>query len=367
MKIFFIGRYNDSKVLSGPEKFANRIYNELQDSTQELSFFTYFFGKNNLYKKLFGLEVVDQQKNIYRTGIILLVYILIKSQPDIIHIVTEERFVIPIFIFKKFIKAKIISSVHGILRIEIKKTKSIGYLKDIFLEYLITKFSDKLILFSVKQLELLKKYYKFNDKNVEFIFNGADISFHRIRKNFDYSKGLKVVFYEGNPSVYRGTDIIIELIKKINNFKVKLFILSNRDFVSGKKEKNLNSQITDSIQIYYIKLMEQERLVRFLSSTHVFLKGPVFDSFPIMVIECMSNGMIVIVPKDIGCARYIEHGINGFIYDDTKLEEVNELLNQIYYKKYNVLKISQNASMIIYQLNWKNVAVELKKIYQNTN
>lgn len=355
MKICLVGRYNNSQILNGPEKFANRIFKELHNLYYDVSFFAYFHESKNILKKLFGKEIIDQQKGIFRYGILRLCSTLLKNQPDIIHIITEERFIIPIFFIKCMLKGKIISTIHGIVRLEIKKQLSFGSLKDIFLEKMLIKYSDAITLFSSSQLEVLNKYYKIDKRKVRIIFNGSDFCFYKIRKEFDFSCGLKIVFYEGSKEIYRGTDIIISFIEKIEAIPVELFILTNEDIVN---------QVYGKTKIHFVKLMEMQKLVEFLSSIHILLKAPVFESFSVITAECMANGMIVIVPEDIGCSRFIEHGVNGFIYNNWQSEKILELLNDIYYNQYALLKISHNASKIIDNLNWKNAAMQILKIYQ---
>ncbi|HEY3251488.1 MAG TPA: hypothetical protein VGK25_10265, partial [Ignavibacteria bacterium] len=66
-KIVYIGRYNESEILSGPEKTAKRIFDiSLQD--YDSVFIQYFFDgtKHGAFKKLFGCE-----KKLFNEGIVI--------------------------------------------------------------------------------------------------------------------------------------------------------------------------------------------------------------------------------------------------------------------------------------------------------
>lgn len=77
MKIFFLGRYNQSEYLSGPEKVAKRIYAESVKDYESV-FIEYFFDGREFgfSKKLFGREKIKSvgSLKIFRFGIISLLF-----------------------------------------------------------------------------------------------------------------------------------------------------------------------------------------------------------------------------------------------------------------------------------------------------
>ncbi|MCX8011459.1 MAG: hypothetical protein N3A61_09925 [Ignavibacteria bacterium] len=122
MKIVLIGRYNQSEILSGPEKFAKRLFHYLSKSDNDVKFIDYFFKNrqdSKLLRRLFGYNQIKDEENIYRIGTIRLFFFLLKLKPDVVHIVTAERFIIPIFFYKIFFRFKICATIHSILKFEI--------------------------------------------------------------------------------------------------------------------------------------------------------------------------------------------------------------------------------------------------------
>jgi len=68
MKIVYIGRYNESEILTGPEKVAKRIFHNMTKINSNCVFVEYFFdgAKYNIWKKLFGKEkIADANFEIY--------------------------------------------------------------------------------------------------------------------------------------------------------------------------------------------------------------------------------------------------------------------------------------------------------------
>lgn len=167
MRIVLLGRYNKSDFLNGPERVANSLYTELNKYNLDISFVEYFFegSKYALFQKIFGNDsYTDDKITIIRKGILPVLLFLFKSKPDIIHIVTFERFAFLAFIYKLFHKCSIVYNVHGIIVYENsvlqKNMKKFHKWKDHFVEKIIFKYSDCLIFLSQRSIELAGRYYK---------------------------------------------------------------------------------------------------------------------------------------------------------------------------------------------------------------
>ena len=101
MNVVYIGRYNDTEILSGPEKAAKRIFNE-HIKHCEGTFIQYFFDgrKYGIIKKLFGKDFKElNNSKVYTLGLFRIVPTLIKLKPRIIHFIYKMYF----NIFIKFI------------------------------------------------------------------------------------------------------------------------------------------------------------------------------------------------------------------------------------------------------------------------
>jgi len=167
-KIAFIGRYNEGEIISGPEKTAKRIF-ELAASKYEAVFIQYFFdgGKYSLKNKLFGYEeFMKNGMKIYTLGVIRLFFFLIKFKPDIIHIITFERFARAAVYYAKLRKVKLIYNSHGIIiheDEEIKHEKSSYRRKNRKTEKLLLKSANKIVFPSESAILTCEIYYKLDE------------------------------------------------------------------------------------------------------------------------------------------------------------------------------------------------------------
>ena len=361
MEIVYLGRYNPTETLTGPEKVARRLFQHTYEKNKNVIFIDYFFkGKeSNIYKRLLGKKILQSNPLIIKLGNLRIFFFLVFNQPAIIHIVTLERFIIPVYLYKFLLKGRILTTIHGILKYEIslntKHKKS--FFKDKLLESLALRYSNKLIFVSANLKEFSNKYYKTDSKKNEIIPNGIDKIFVN-SKEIQFSDRLKIVLYLN--SIHGQYDAgILELLtnyQKIINVPCRIYLLG--DFKI--EDKTLEVNIFEKIGV-----LDTGKLRNFLEDKQIVLKPSHYEPFSIFTAECMAMGLIPIISQNVGIRDYIKNRVNGFTYENTA--EIRQILYYLYSDKDNFQKISLNAKKIINKLNWEKVAEAYYNIYKKLN
>ena len=368
MKIIFLGRYNPSENLRGPEKVAKRLFENISCTDLDLTFIEYFFdGKEyNLFKKIFGAEKnIANGKTIFRLGLARLFFFLLKEKPDIIHLVTFERFAFVAFIYKMFSKVKIIYTVHGIICYEnnfLKENLSYYYkTKDKYFEKVVFKFSDKIIFLSGISLKFAEKYLTVDKEKVQIIPNGIDRCFYEIKRlqNKNENTPLKIVFIGDYFRKEKGLDFLINSLKNIQ-FSIELFII-------GKTTKIYDSFKSLNLKIKFINKFEQNKYAEFLCDKDIIISSSFYDNFSISTIEAMAAGLIPIVTRETGMSELIQDGINGFIYDYGDSSAILNVLKNLTLDLSKLRMVSANARKIFAQLSWENIAEQYLNTYYKIN
>ena len=361
MKIVLVGRITESPYLSGPEKFSRQLHKNILLKNINVVFIEYFFKKqtgSNIIKRFFGKCKISDVPEVHRLGHLSLLLYLLNKKPDIVHILTAERYTISVFLYKFLYRSKIVTTFHSVLRYEIpnnhRKKDDLNNYRDYLWEWLAVKLSDRMIFLSEQHLELALKYYKFMDKNkIMIIPHAVEIDFSNNNKKLDINDCLRIIFYNGNnDSIDRG---LTEIFKILNQIDLPL-----RVYVIG----DVTNIPAYNVSYEFVKIMSKDKLIRFLYDKHILLKSITYDSFSIFSIECMAAGLITITSNMVGSSSFINDGENGFVYDYKKPERVLEILRDIYYKKYDVGKISSNARKIINTLNWENITKRYLDCYK---
>lgn len=361
MRIVFLGKYNQTEILTGPEKVAKRIFHEVLKDTPSCVFVEYFFKQDretSFWSRLFGKEIVARDGAVVRLGIIRLFLFLLTYRPNIIHVITAERFTLSVFLYRFALKGRIIVTVHGIVKHEktLFSVKETAYsrFKDLALESLIMRYCDELIFVSEQELSLAKLYYDIAGTRAHIIPNGIDERFSESRDKSFSGSALRIVLYERGVSGSSNTDELIGILSRCSSPFLSLFVICeqyNTVFVEGR------------LKVYRTNKMNTEGLRLFLDDKHLFINNAIYDSFSMMTVECMAAGVVPVVADSVGMSYLITNGLNGFVYNRKQPEEVLKVVEGIISGEHDLQTISDNARRIYTQLRWTDIAQAYRGIY----
>jgi glycosyltransferase involved in cell wall biosynthesis len=356
LKIIFLGRYNSSEILTGPEKVGKRIFERISKKSESV-FIGYFFEgeKYNLISKLFGFEEIG--KSIYRMGLIRLFLFLLNYKPEIIHIINFERFAAVSFLYRILKKVKIIYSVHGIIKYENEMRKNLSStlkFKDLLIEKIYFSFSDLLLFLSKKSVETASKNFKVDKNRIKFIANGSDEIFY-LQPSLYPNEELKVVFIGEINRKEKGFDFLLSALKSID-IKSEVFVISNY-----QPDIRL---ISEFHKIHFIKKMSSIELSSFLADKDLIVSTSSYEQFSISTLEAMSAGLVPIITKDAGLAEYINEE-NGFVINYGDELSLKQIIKGLASDKNKRKAIGLKARNIFTRLNWEAISDDYFEIYSN--
>ncbi|MEO8664341.1 MAG: glycosyltransferase family 4 protein [Ignavibacteria bacterium] len=359
MKIIFLGRYNQTEILTGPEKVAKRIFAEFT-KREPAVFAEYFFDgtKYGILKKLFGKEKIQDVNGspVVRMGLFQLLKLLFSSKPGIIHIITYERFTVVAFLYKLFRKVRIFYNVHGIIIHENTKYKSVPaayFYKDIFCEKIFMKYSDRLIFLSDESLKIASTYYKINSSKISILPNGIDEIFHVKGEEKVYSTDvvLKIAFTGSIERKEKGFAFLDGALSKVS-FVFQLYLAGN-------------SELSDKENYIFVPFKDTDSYAEFICGMDVFISASEYEPFSISTAEAMAAGVLPVVTKETGMSEYVQNNVNGFVFNFGATDELGKILEKIHSDRSLIQRYSQKAKDIYEVLNWSNVCSLYKNLYES--
>ncbi|MGK9476979.1 glycosyltransferase family 4 protein [Melioribacter sp. OK-6-Me] len=353
MRVCFIGRYYHEFV-TAPIKYSKVLYRYIHADYRQTIFITYFFDSSNKFKKLLGSKTIAS--GVYKCGILIIIFRLLKYKPALVHFTTLERFEIPLFIVCKILGIKIISTLHGLFYKETENFNKItNRIKDLLLERTAIKHSDFLLIYSQYQAEMIIKKYFIKHSKLKYTYNGIDI-FEKKNSKPEFKNKLMIVFYKGFGKNDRGLNKLIELLMCIKGTQLNLTVLGSSDGCINHKFGNL--------KIRYAGFLSGDELSELFNQSHLIIKMPSFETFSTIVIESMSYGVVPVVPDFIGASRFITNGKNGLKYHATKPEALREIIQKIVDGGYDLTTLSKNAFNTAKEFTWEKMAEHTKDIYE---
>ncbi|KUG25114.1 hypothetical protein ASZ90_005069 [hydrocarbon metagenome] len=363
MKVLLVGRYNPSEVLTGPEKFAKRLYHNLLEHELDCEFVEYFFDgtEYSVLQKLFGKQIKNFSGVIIKQfGIISLLFYLVVRKPDIIHFVTFERFQIIVLIFKILTNVKLIYTVHGIIvyenqmRNEYKTIGRINYYKDLVLEKLIFQYANAIVFLSNASKKLAKNYYDFSNKRSVIIYHGVDKYFLRSYDSKTYnSSTIKAVSVGDYSRREKGLTKLLEILDK-SEVNVELHMISN-DEVPFLNRNNLIVHRYDKMNSVDFK--------KFLIDKDIFISASNYEPFSISALESISSGLIPFFTTETGLSEITSQIDCGFYFKYSQLDKINAYLKMYSSNKSLYHEKGIMLHKFVKDFTWYKTANSYSKLY----
>lgn len=358
--VVYLGRYREGEILSGPEKTAKRIF-EFHSKDYRTAFIQYFFDgeKYGVIKKLFGKKSVKANENaiVYTVGLFRLIPLLINLKPDIIHIITFERFAVLTFFARLFRKFKVIYNEHGVIAFENAEIKKSGYfysLKDKFCERRFLNKAGRIILPSESTCYILKKYFKVNKNKIEVVPNGIDAAFNSVIKSGTADK-IKAVILNTSEYGKSGIDFFKKLLEIID-LPIEIYSIGKKYDIPLKNS---------NIMLYYVEKMETASLAEFYRDKNIFLSLNSYDTFSISSAEAMAAGLVPIVTENTGVSSFIISGANGYKLEYGDTSGLKNILHELSANELLRNNIAANCRAIYNSINWDSVHGGYINIYSN--
>lgn len=183
---------------------------------------------------------------------------------------------------------------------------------------------------------------KYEDKNISMTLDKFK------NKNID-------IVYAGKIDKNKNLGLTIDTIRDL---KKKLWDI--RFHVAGKI---VDDKLFNSIQneiIYYGEL-EKEELLKLYRKSDIFIMPSHTETFGLVYVEAMSQGLPVIYTKGEGFDEQFRDGEVGYSVSDTnRIELENNILKIIS----NYEDIGSRLYKLIYAFKWSNISINYYKIYR---
>ena len=103
-----------------------------------------------------------------------------------------------------------------------------------------------------------------------------------------------------------------------------------------------------------------------LSESNIYLHTATYEPFGLVILEAMAAGLPVITLDGRGNKDFIEHKINGFIYDNQDEELFANTIIEIFSKKELYERVSKNGQEMAKRYDINNYTKKLMKLYKES-
>lgn len=342
----FIDRGNEVYIISaGPKKEdgAIRIFKDIVD-----------YGVKHYKVKLplnpnFSILGKMHQFCLYIMAIPKVMYLMFKLKPDIIHV----HYPVTSYL------AKIYTKLTG------KKFITTYHISGIP-KHILHRKADYAIAISRELYEELLKRFRYNKEQIRLIFNGVSTDkFHKkvseqfkcsAKEELNLPLDRPIIGFIGSLCARKGVDILLEACSKLTDIDFHVVLVGNGN-VQWIEELINRFNLDGRVSIYPF-----QDPVKFYSVFDIFVLPSRKEGFPLVAIEAMMMGIPTIRSNVEGASDQIEHGINGYIFENENPIELSEYIKLLLQNKELREKIGERAQL--YAVNNFSEDIMIDKILQ---
>jgi glycosyltransferase involved in cell wall biosynthesis len=173
---------------------------------------------------------------------------------------------------------------------------------------------------------------------------GAPLSPEVICRRVRLPGPLELLFL-GNVIPRKGLLPLLKALAGIDRKVWRLSIVGGLDFdpahAARAQDLTRHLGLTDSVR--FLGPLHDDRLIKMLSTSHIFCMPYAYEGFGIAILEAMAFGLPAIGCRNGAAAETISHGTNGFLLDPCDLEGLGPLLLQMHCDREELLKMALAA------------------------
>lgn len=363
MNIVLFGEYTDKEVFNGPEKFTNRLFENLSVPGNTVTLIGYFQDgtRYSLYKKLFGYEILSTNPygRAMRLGVIRMIIFLAAERIDVVHILHFLRYPVLAFLFSAVRRFPVVQTIHCIQSYEYRhfSLPISSHIKKVNLRYerFYNSVNSKMVFVSRLTEELFRSTYR-RQVRCDIIYLGIDQEFHEQQRKRTQSAVPRCVIMVESGRKEKGLHRLLSLLHHVA-YPIELFIISD----TVQHPTVTHSMIT----VHYHQRMTSAEYAEFLADKEYYLLLSDFETFSIAAAEAMSCGVVPVISQFCGIKDFVRHGENGLQFDLLDPMSLPALMEQYVAGKKDFDRLSANAAETFRVRSWHTVAEEYQLLYHN--
>lgn len=261
---------------------------------------------------------------------------------------------------KKF-KKKTVLVIHG--------QKSIGFgetnLKNYFIKHTLRKV-DKLLVYTEKMKEILKRDYGIPHHKMEIIFNGIDtdkfkpLNMMQQRSRLKLPKDKKIIMSLCRLSPEKGIELLIDAFRKIYKEENLYLVIVGDGPLRDKIEKKIEKHgLFDSILI--VGAIPYHEVQYWYNACDLFCSPSYREEFPLNILEALCCGKPVIATPVGSSKKIINEGSNGILFPAGNSKALAQAIKWACHQKWRVKEISRFGSSFSLEKAVDNIIKNLRK------
>jgi glycosyltransferase involved in cell wall biosynthesis len=363
MNILFIGvRKNIEDIISGPQKVANSLYNELIKQHHNVYYYGLYEGETPTDKK--NINIINYRE---AKGPLRKIFEYIKGYN--IKVVYIARFysvmAIYVLILRLFYKIKVVYTVHGLVKKEKLINKNFRFY-NVWCENLVLKCSDEVIAIShALKDELLEYYPTLNRNKISVINNGVSIlpikNPFNIREAYNIEENKKILFTVGTRKI-KNIDMLLSSFTQNKRLYASSCLL-----IAGETDTDYAKKLIETYEgcsdVRFIGKLTPEEINNVYEQCDLFVQISEFETFGLSIVEAMLHKKKVVIAESLPIAEYFKAG-EVIFYNKSK-DDLGKLLLQVLSQESSLNEKGYEKAAELF--NWSTIAEQYYEVFTRSS
>lgn len=131
-----------------------------------------------------------------------------------------------------------------------------------------------------------------------------------------------------------------------------------------RRLKKLTKQLAITDKVEFLNWIPRDKLPKAYNSADVFITLSESETFGIVILEAMACGLPIIGARATAIPELVTNKKNGFLINQNNKKNIVKNLNELFYNKNLIKKMSTNSLSIAQKYEKNKVFSELEKIYE---
>ncbi len=221
--------------------------------------------------------------------------------------------------------------------------------------------ASKILVSNKATKEIMKSYYKIEDKKISIVPNGVDLTFFN-SKNKDPNK----IVFSGVMYHHRGLDVLLDAVPNVVEKIPKTKIVLLGDGPEMKKLKKLVQQNNLDSNIEFKGWIDRNDIPKHLSDASIGI-GPLKrttvteNALPIKVLEYMASSLPIIAKSGTLPDDVLKNNENGYFVENYL--ELSEKIIKLQQNPELVEMMGKNSLNMVQKFSWEKIVRSIIDIY----
>lgn len=262
-----------------------------------------------------------------------------------------------IAMFLKVLRKRIVFQMHGNIYFRFKSiTRLLENLRLILVDNALAVLADRIVFITEAQGKQFQRYCFFpsNLAHKSRVIHNAIEPEVILSKKSD-SPGTFKIIYVGRLEEIKGSYDLLHLAGNIGDLGIHFMIVGY-----GKNFHYPDQQLSN---VTFTGAVPNERIMSYYDQAQILLLPSYTEVFPIVVLEAMARGLVILA-SDLPCLReYLREGVNGFFFPAGDIEIMKQRILYIKDNKKLRHEISVNNLRDVRRFTVARQAEQFRKLY----